>query len=183
MVFIGADIELVPDAFFEQQAAKRFVLAAADVTFGGPEHDQHFPEGGIGSTGQEVHRVIKVYVIVVVAVYKGPDIEYPAHGKAMRGEGGMTAGKIHGMVSAEAAAGDGDPVAARLADGAGYDLVQDQLVIKRLMPGPAGRGDGLIVPAVGIEAVRAIDLYFSVVQEPACGFNEALVFVLVIGAF
>src|SRR5580704_12976033 len=102
MVSAGTDVELVLDAFFEQQAAHGFVLAAADIVFGGAQDDGHFPKSGIGSAGEEIHRFVEIDVIIVVAVCKGPDIEHPAHGKAVRGERWMAEGKIGGLVSAEA---------------------------------------------------------------------------------
>lgn len=158
-------------------------MAAADVTVGSPQHDHHVPEGGVGVARKKIDGVIEIDVVIIIAIGKGADFEDAAHREAMRREGGVTEGEIRGVVSPEAAAGGGDAGAAGFADGTGDDLVEDEPVVEGLVPGAICGGDRLVVPAEGVEAVGAIDLYFSVLEEPAGGFDEAHVLILVVASF
>src|SRR5580692_4703904 len=101
----------------------------------------------------------------------------------MAGKGRMTEGEVGCVVSAEAATCDGNPVVAGLAYGAGQDLFHQEPVIQRMVVCPLGRRDRLVVPTVTVQAVGAIDLYLSVLQEPAGCFYQSLVFILIIRSF
>jgi hypothetical protein len=86
------------------------------------------------------------------------------------------------MVSSKAAAGDGDTGIAGLVADSGQDFFQQETIIEGMMPGPLPRGDRFVIPAPGIDAIRAIDLYLSAFEEPVGCPDQSLVLVLVIGA-
>src|SRR5580658_2543262 len=51
VVTVCADVQLMVDAFGQEQPAHRFILAAADVAVGGPQDDHHIPKCGIAIIG------------------------------------------------------------------------------------------------------------------------------------
>src|ERR1700754_1614547 len=66
---------------------------------------------------------------------------------------------------------------------AGCQFFQQQVVIPRMAPGPFARRDRSVIPGGSVEAVGAIDLYFSFFKEPAGCFDESLVLTLIIRSF
>src|SRR5882724_3470373 len=94
----------------------------------------------------------------------------------------MAEGEIHGMITSEAASCQGHARIARFIQRPAADLVEQQPVIKRMVMGTLSGRNGFIIPAHRIQAVGAIDLYLSVLQEPTGRVDQALVLILVIAA-
>src|SRR5579859_2278732 len=182
MIPAGADIQPVRNGFGGQKAAHPFILPPADIIFGRSEHDAHLPERGIGGAGDEIDGVVEIDVVIIITVCEGADIKDTAHGKTIADEAGMAEGEIRGVIPAEAATGYGYAAVTRLMDGAWEYFFEDQPVIVGVPPGSFGRGHRFIIPAFRVEAIRAVDLYLAVLEEPAGGPDEALVFILVVGS-
>jgi hypothetical protein len=179
---VRADVEPVVDIFFVEFIAESFVISAAAVFVGCTEDDAHVPDGGILGAGDVVDGVIEVDIVVIVSVGEGADVENAAHGEAVSDELWVTECEVDGVVSAEAAAGDGDAGVAGLVAGSSDDLFEYESVIEALVDGAFGGRDTAIVPAVGVHAVGAVDPDLAVIEEPSCGVDETLIFCLVVGA-
>lgn len=178
---VGADIQPVTNIFPVQYTTELFVGFPAAVPFCGAQHNAHLPEGRIVRRSCIIYRVIEIDIIIIVSVHEGPDIEHTAHGETIAGDGGMPESEVDGVVSAKAAAGNSDAVMTRFFPGPGYDFFQDQSVIKGVVVCPFRRGDRFVIPAERIQAVGAVYFHFPVLEEPAGGFNQSLVFILVVG--
>jgi len=179
---VGPDVQPVTDVLGGEQTAHQLVLRPAAVPFRCPQHDAHFPQVGVMCTRYEIHGIIEIDIVVIISIHKIPDVENAAHGKAKRCDARMPESKIGGMITSKATAGRGDTAMTCLLTHAWYDLFQQQLVISCMLPGSLRRRYGLVVPALSIDAVRTIDLYFPVLQEPPGGLDKALVLILVIAA-
>jgi len=180
---VGTDIEPMADIFPGQEAAEGLILPAATVAVRRTQYDPHFPDGGIAGIGNKIYRIIKIDLVVIEAVREGTDIENAAHGKAIARISRVAESEIGGMISSEAASGDGHPGASRLVAGAGHHFFQQHAVIQALIPGAFMRRDGFIVPAQCVDAVGAIDLDLAILQVPPGRFDQTLVFILIVTPF
>jgi hypothetical protein len=75
--------------------------------FSNTENDAHFPEIFIVEPGQEIYRIVVIYVLVVITVHMVGDVESSAHAEYIRNPVRMTKCEIYRLVSAKAAAGYG----------------------------------------------------------------------------
>ena len=117
-----------------------------------------------------------------MAIHEIANVEYAAHGKAMAGDTRVPEGKVGGVVASEAATGYGDAIMASVLADARVKLFHQQPVVQGMLPCSFSGRYSLIVPAFGIDAVRAVDLYFSIFEKPSGCLDEPLIFVLVIAA-
>jgi hypothetical protein len=182
MVAMGADIQPVADVLGCEQAAHQFILFPAAVPFGCTEHDTHLPEVWVLIARDEVYGIIVIDIIIIISIYETADVKNAAHREAMAGDSRVPESEIGCMIASEAAAGRGNTVVSCLMANSWIYVFQKKLIVQSMLVSSFAGRDGFVVPALGVDAVGAIDLYFPVFQEPSGCFDEALILVLVVAA-
>ncbi len=181
-----AVVEEMRDALRVEQVREVEVAVAAAVAVAGAEHDAHaadlVEEPRVVQVGQVVDRVGEVAVVVEITVEERPDVERPAQAEAVADEVGVAQGEVDRVVAAEAGAGQAHPAVAGLAHGVGQDVVEDDILVGEVGPDAVGRVDGLVIPALLVDAVGAVDLDPAGVDLVGDRAHEAEVLVLVIAA-
>src|SRR5439155_4892361 len=126
---VSPHIQPVRNPLLVHDAPELSILVHTDVPLPCGEHDFHLPVAAekplITHIRQVVGRAIEITIIVIIPVEKLVDVESPAHAHAMRNHVGMLERKVHGMISAETAAGHRNLMRLSFSTNEGQKLLQD----------------------------------------------------------
>ena len=125
---------------------------------------------------------MEIYIVVVMPIEARADVEDAAQAKEIRNLFGITKGEISGVVAAEATSCYCYTTDAGFVHYTFQYFMAKHAVVGDVVLGPFGRGDVCVVPAVGVDAIRAVDADELFFDEPLQGVDQASFLVLVVAA-
>src|SRR3989442_12983141 len=106
---------------------------------------------------EKIYRTVEINSIVVIPVSKELKLILAAHRHSAMKELRIFTCKVHRMISAEAATGDGERTGIPAAN-EGDEFLQDIALVLAVTFRSGGKGNALVVPALDIDAVDAKEL-------------------------
>ena len=149
------------------------------IPFTRADDDSHVVEfPGISHVRQILIRAVEINVLVVIAVKEIADVERPAQADEMADGIGKTKGDVGGVISAETRARDRDAMTAALAPREVENVVDDHTLESVMGPHAIGRVDSLVIKAIEIGRIRAINRDFSGIDKGSARPDQTEIFVL-----
>ena len=146
------------DSFGIQQVRHVQVGIFANVPVGGSKDDFHFVQFAVVQARQKVDRIDEVRFVIVVAIHEGFDVKSATHGEKMADNFRMLIGNVGRAVASKTSTSYGNFSSAGIvADSLGIFVVYHP-VVPSVVAHAVGRVDGFVVPAVAVDAVRAVNL-------------------------
>src|ERR1017187_7421105 len=156
LAVIAVNIQPVRDAFGVHDPSHFYVCVQTHIPICRTQHNLHLPDAAqepvIAHIGQVIRGIVEIDIVVIVAVEKTLDVERATHGHARGNDIGVTHGKIQRVISAEAAACDGDLRSPVLPLEKRQKFIDDIALILHVPPDPRAGVHALVVPALAIYA-------------------------------
>src|SRR5262249_33634139 len=150
------------------------VFVATTIPFTSAENDAHVPVfPRVRTAGHVIGRIIEVAVVVVVAVEELLDVESRAHADDVADPFGVAKTNIDRVITAEARATDRDMVPAAIAARKIEHVMHDHVFVTHVGLYAIGRMNPLVVPALRVNRVRAVNGHTTGVDIPRHGIYEA----------